>query len=503
MSEPAALTPVGEWRRLDPRMLIIHPVVELARALPALIGLLLAGRGSGHGSQWSLIATGIVAAAATLRWFTTRFRIAAGQIQLRHGLLRRRTVAAPLNRVRTVDVTAHAMHRVLGLARVVIGTGTSDRKGRPALALDGLRATDAAHLRDELLHRTLVAPSTVDTTVTDETEILRLPPSWVRYAPFTLSGALTAVAIASFAWRLNSEAHIDPERFGPLRTLVDHLSAAPLWRDVVELGAAAVVFIAAASTAGYVLAFWNFRLTRHAGGTLHVTRGLITSRATSIEERRLRGAEVSEPLLLRAVGGARALVIATGLRVGRGAERGGTMLMPPGPRREAVRVSATAVRTSGPFTAALIGHGPRARRRRFVRAVVGSLVLVATIGLIWAAAGARGWGWTGALVLVALSVPLAADRAGNLGHAVSDGYLVTQHGSLIRRRAVLACDGIIGANLRSTFFQRRAGLATLTATTAAGRQGYRVQDVAAAEALHLAGDILPGLLDEFMPEPVR
>ena len=503
VSEPAALTPVGEWRRLDPRMLIIHPIIELARALPGLVGLLLAGQGSGHGSQWSLIATGIVAATATLRWFTTRFRISAGQIQLRHGLLRRRTVAAPLDRVRTVDVTAHAMHRVLGLARVVIGTGTSDRKGRPGLTLDGLRAADAAHLREELLHRTPLAPSTVDITLPDETEILRLPPSWVRYAPFTLSGALTAVAIAGFAWRLSSEARIDPERFGPLRTFVDHLSAAPLWRDVVELGAAAVVFIAAASTAGYVLAFWNFRLTRHAGGTLHVTRGLITSRATSIEERRLHGAEVSEPLLLRAVGGARALVIATGLRVGRGAERGGTMLMPPGPRHEAIRVSAAAVRTSSPFTTPLIGHGPRARRRRFVRAIAGSLSIVAMIGLVWAAAGAHGWGWTGALVLVAVSVPLAADRARNLGHALTDGYLVTQNGSLVRRRAALACDGIIGVNLRSTFFQRRAGLATLTATTAAGRQGYRVQDVAAADAVRLAGDVVPGLLDEFVRQPVR
>ncbi|HYU65212.1 MAG TPA: PH domain-containing protein, partial [Jatrophihabitantaceae bacterium] len=124
-------------------------------------------------------------------------------------------------------------------------------------------------------------------------------------------------------------------------------------------------------------------------------------------------------------------------------------------------------------------------------------------GLVWAAAGAHGWGWTGALVLVALSLPLAADRASNLGHALTDSYLVTQNGALVRRRAVLSRDGIIGVNLRSTFFQRRAGLATLTATTAAGRQGYRVQDVAAADAVDLAGDVLPGLLDEFVRPPVR
>ena len=502
VSDPPDVAPVDEWRRLDPRMLVIHPVIEIVRAFPALIGLFIAGQGSGHGSRWSLVATALVAAAATLRYFTTRFRITPAQIQLRHGLLRRRTTAAPLDRVRTVDVTAHALHRVLGLARVVIGTGTSDRKGRPALTLDGLRIDDAGRLRDELLHRAPVNPpsvSTVDaaTPVRDETELFRLPRSWVRYAPFTLSGAITAVAIAGFAWRLIGEAHVDPDRFGPLHALIDHLSAAPLWQDVVEVGAAGIAFIALASTAGYVLAFWNFRLSRHRGGTLHMTRGLITSRATSIEERRLRGAEISEPLLLRAVGGARTMAITTGLRVGRGAERGGTMLMPPGPQADAVRIAAAVVGPAAPFTAPLVDHGPRARQRRYVRALGATLAVVAVTGLVWLAAGIGGWGWLGAAVLVPLSVPLAADRARSLGHALSGDYLVTRQGSLVRRRVVLARDGVIGVNLRSSFFQRRAGLATLTATTAAGRQGYRVPDVAEAEAVALADTLVPGLLEPF------
>ncbi len=497
------------WRRLDPRMLVIHPIVEIARAFPALIGLLLAGQGSGHGSRWSLIATAVVAGTATLRWFTTRFRITSTQIQLRHGLFRRRTVAAPMDRVRTVDVTAHALHRVLGLARVVIGTGTSDRRGRPALTLDGLRAADAAKLRAELLHRAPPAPQAATdhpaaaaNPADADREILRLPRSWVRYAPFTLSGALTAAAIAGFAWRVESEAHINPDRFGPLRDVMNHLSTAPLWRDGLEVIAAAIVFIAAASTAGYVLAFWNFRLSRHSGGTLHVSRGLITSRATSIEERRVRGAELSEPLLLRAVGGARTIVIATGLRVGRGAERGGTLLMPPGPHSEAVRVAGTVVGVSRPFTMPLRAHGRRARNRRFARAISGSVAAAALIALIWRVVGLHNWGWLGALVLVPLSLPLAADRARSLGHARSGGYLVTRRGSLVRRRAVLACDGVIGVNLRSTYFQHRAGLATLTATTAAGRQGYRVQDVAEPDAVQLACGLVPGLLDEFLqPQP--
>ena len=68
----------------------------------------------------------------------------------------------------------------------------------------------------------------------------------------------------------------------------------------------------------------------------------------------------------------------------------------------------------------------------------------------------------------------------------------------MRRRSVLACDGIIGWNLRRSFFQRRVGLATLTATTAAGTQRYAVPDVPDGEALRLADAALPGLLTPFL-----
>ena len=132
-------------------MLLIHPVREVGRALPALAGLLIAGSGSGH-EWWSLLALVLVMALSLLRWFTTRYQITAQQVQLRTGLLRRRTITTPIDRVRTVDVTAHALHRLLGLAKVAIGTGTSDRK-REGLVLDGLTAQAAGALRAELLHR--------------------------------------------------------------------------------------------------------------------------------------------------------------------------------------------------------------------------------------------------------------------------------------------------------------------------------------------------------------
>ena len=76
--------------------------------------------------------------------------------------------------------------------------------------------------------------------------------------------------------------------------------------------------------------------------------------------------------------------------------------------------------------------------------------------------------------------------------------VAVREGSLVRRRTVLTRDGIIGWNLRQSFFQRRAGVVTVEATTAAGRQRYAAEDVPAELAVRLADRALPGLLTPFL-----
>jgi putative membrane protein len=499
------------WRRLDRRMLLIHPIQEIPRALPALFAVFVAGSNSGRGLLWIAVGLAITLGLALSRWFTTRYRITEDRVEVATGLFRRRVRAVSRDRIRTVDVTARAMHRLLGLARVEIGTGRSDREDGGGVRLDGLTGTEAVALRAELLHRSRQAPApeaaaapgaaTPAPAEEPETELARLDPTWVRFAPFTLSGVVSVGVVLGFLLNVANEAHFDPENWGPARHLADRLGHAPVALTALALLLLALVAVVVASTVGYALAFWDFRLTRHPGGTLHVTRGLITTRATTIEERRLHGTEVSEPLLLRMVAGARLIAIATGLRVGRGAERGGSLLVPPAPRPEVQRVAAQVIGAAEPLTSPLTAHGPRARARRYTRALVVWALLVAALAVVHWAIGGPWWLPVAALALLPIAVALAADRYRNLGHAVVGGRLVAAHGSLVRRRAAVGAEGIIGWNVGRSFFQRRAGLATLTATTAAGEQHYDVQDVEIGEALRVAEELLPGLASPFL-EPV-
>jgi len=195
-------------------------------------------------------------------------------------------------------------------------------------------------------------------------------------------------------------------------------------------------------------------------------------------------------LLLRFARGARLQAIATGLRQ-RGSERGSALLVPPAPLSVVTAVEAAVLGSATIGTAKLTQHGPAARRRRYTRAL--GLTAVCVAGL-WALHFLAGWPIAAAAIAV-LGFPCAAllarDRYANLGHTLTEGRLVTRVGSLVRRRSTIAVAGVIGVTLRQSVFQRRSGLISLTATTAAGAQRYEVPDLTQRAAVDLAVVLVP------------
>jgi putative membrane protein len=194
------------------------------------------------------------------------------------------------------------------------------------------------------------------------------------------------------------------------------------------------------------------------------------------------------------VRGGRLSAIVTGLDR---SESGSSALLPPTPRRLVERVAAEVVGTPEPVHAALVDHGPRARTRRYARALVPALLVAAAL-VAAAAVDGVSWPVVVAAIIVAAALGLGHDRSRALGHRLVDGWLVARSGSLTRRRELLATEAIIGWNFRSTWFQRRAGLVTLVATTAGGRQSVTIPDVPEPVAIDVAVRGLPGLLDPFL-----
>ena len=98
-----------------------------------------------------LVLTAVVGVA---RWFTTSYRIDAdpesGQVQLRAGLLHRKVLSVPRNRIRSVQTDARLLHRLLGLAVLRVSTG-QEARAEHGFELNAVRVDEVPRLRAILL----------------------------------------------------------------------------------------------------------------------------------------------------------------------------------------------------------------------------------------------------------------------------------------------------------------------------------------------------------------
>ena len=468
------------WIRLNPRMLLVHPLREIIRYLPLILVALVAGSVGGE-PWWVYVLSGLGIVVGVLRWFTTSYRITDSHVQIKRGILNRQLLSVPRDRIRSVDVDSTILHRIFGLSVVKVGTGASH--GVENLEFNAMRSGDVPAFRREMLshvprNAAAATDSPDDADVTGR-NFSRWRRSWVRYAPFTLSGVSSIVVVVFFVLQTQFFEDGLLTRIPFVKYELGQITHLPTLTLVVWSTCIIVVAASIVAVVRYLLSYSGFSISRVDQSTLHITHGLLHTRQVTLDERRLRGIQLSEPLSLRAVGGAWTHAIMTGL----GRQRGGVALIsPPGPRDEAVRIATEIVSIEEALTEQLVQHGRRAHRRRYTRAATLAVVLA----LIALAAQLLGFVspavWWAFVVIVPGSVFLAWDRYRGLGHSLQPGWVVGRSGSLNRKRFVLATDGIIGWTIRRSFFQRRAGLATLIATTAAGRHRYDIPDLPFEEA---------------------
>lgn len=476
-AEPDAEIPRARHTSL--RILAVHTLTfaQARQLVPVALAVLAAtGLSSGRRTVVALVLGVTLAAlgAAALAWWRFTYVVGDGAVVVTRGVLARSVRTVPLDRVRGVEMEAPLLHRIFGLVRLRIDAAAGAiGNGNEELVVDGLRRVDGDRVRTALLgHR----PRTVSRTpgaaclpageppnVTEEV-ILRFDHRWLRYAP--LVGSYLAVPLAALGalFRVADEL---PGRYRP------HLPG-PGALTGPRIGGAAVVaalLLVLGSVIGAAAVNWQFRLVRR-GASLVAVRGLVTRRHTELEVDRIRGCTVTEGLGMRWVGAARASALVTGL--GNATRRG--QLLPLGPRAQAWALSTRLVENPGP----LRGHPPAARRRRLVRAVGPGLAVVCGGAVLTATAG---WWFLLAAggVLAAAGVPLGIGRYTALGHAAGPGSLAVRSGWLVREHTVLQRRAVVGWQVRQSFFQRRAGLATVLACVGAGSGGYAAIDLAAED----------------------
>ncbi|MBX7454743.1 PH domain-containing protein [Mycolicibacterium sp. 3033] len=464
-------------------MLLVHPIHEVLRQLPVLIASLVLGSTTGN-PLWTLAGVLLVVGYGAARWFTTTYRIGADDIRLRSGVLRRTVLSLPRTRIRSVSTDARPLHRLLGLTVVQVSTGRQ-AGGDTTFALDALPAGEVPRLRAMLLADPSALPEHQGVALPGQV-LARWQPSWLRYSP------LTAAGIVMIAAGLGLVAQT-----GALAALADSAVAragegvAQTLGTVGTVAAVALLLLAASVVVAVtrsLLTFGNLELRRDAD-VLHLSHGLVRVREHTFDMRRLRGGTLRQPLLVRWFGGARLDAVMTGV----GGAGEASQLLPPCPRATAEQVLTQLIDAPEAVCGPLTRHGPVATRRRWMRAlaVPAALALASSVAAVgW---GVPLWVWPVLAVATAGCAWLAVDRSRALGHRVGDGWLVSRAGSVLRHRDCVAAEGVVAWTVRQTLPQRRVGVATVIAATAAGEKRYEIVDVPVAAAWSIAAATSPWL----------
>ncbi|MHC9291098.1 PH domain-containing protein [Mycobacterium sp. LTG2003] len=471
MTEVPAVSP--QWQRLSPRMLFVHPVHEVLQQIPLLVGSVVLGSATGN-PLWTVAAIALTIAFGLARWFTTTYRIEPTEVQLRTGVLQRKVLSVPRNRIRSVSTDARLLHRALGLTVLRISTG-QEAKGDAEFALDAVQAEQVPRLRAILLADAVPVADTPPGRV-----LARWQPAWLRYSPLSFTGLAMIAAAVGLVYQAGAGALLGNSQLA--RSGLAFAERMGVFVSVIVSVLAVLVLSVVLSVLRSLVTYGNLELRRDRD-VLHLQHGLLRVREHTYDMRRLRGGSLREPLLVRLFGGARLDAVMTGV----GGEGEASLLLPPCPSATATTVLADLIEQPDAVSGPLRSHGRAAMRRRWTRA----LLLPALILVPLVVVRAPVWAWVLWAVLTLAAALLAADRARSLGHRVGAGWLVARAGSLERRRDCLQAAGIIGWTVRQTLLQRRAGVATLIAATAAGDKRYQVIDVPAAQAWSIVAAASP------------
>lgn len=453
---------------------------------------------AGSGGSWAiagifglvLLATVVGVGFSWLAWSYFTYGIVDDDLLVREGVLVKKRRTIPLARIQGVNVRADLFMRALGLAELRVQTaGGGDE---PEAVIGSIPLADAEVLRAALLrgHKTVREAAGTDA----ENPIFGADPAG-RMSDFrgALGGAEIAREVASFEFvlsigRLVLSAVTSKQimimiliAFG-FSGQFTQLFGTQVFEDAAEIVSALAIGVVvllvilavflgmAISVVVAVVRTWGF-VARRVEARVETEAGLLERRMTSLPVRRVQSVTIDETWLRRLLGYQAVYVETAGF--GRSDEdRGGlskAAIVPLAKRSEIRPLMHGLLPEAEEFPA------PRGLPRRSLRfyillpTLLTLLIAIPAIGLLAAVfpPGAIAVGAASLLVaLIVAGVRVLNWRAAGIG---MDGRAMTVRSGIIgHKRVRLGRNRIQSLNVRQTWFQRRVGLATLTASSISG-----------------------------------
>lgn len=474
----------------------LHPLTAVRDALAygtrvaslAFFGAII---GSGVGAipmevGFALVPLGAVAGAVfgVARYLAFEYELDATTLTIRSGVVRRRAREIPLDRVQNVDVEQGFLQRLLGLAVVRFETaGGGSTEGELRL----VSVEQAETLQGELRRRTREARRPAEGEAVADDAATGAPVSEPEPTLlYELSpGGLAVLAAVSFRWGtlplvLFSTPFAEDLLLRWLRSyvvpvlLAGRLSLSnPRLLGVVAGGIGALLLVGwVLSAAITVTRYYRFRLTR-VEDELRYERGLVRRFSGSVPLEKVQHLAVEENAAMRRLGYAALTIETAGYAPGGGGESGRAPSAIPLAPRGTVLGLVDAI--EGVDDVGVERPPARARRRYVGRYSIVVLALAAVFAAVHAMVLPLGVLWAVPAVALAAAVPAAHLKWANRGHRTGEHHVVTRSGVWRRATRVVPYYRLQTVFTERTVFQRRWGLASVVADTAAA-SGLRARE---------------------------
>lgn len=459
----------GAERRLHPWSWLFVLLAQLKEFAIPLLALLFFGRGGDWQEAAAALAAVVLSLVAVLRYYTYRFRIDAGELVIRDGVLQRQVRHLPLGRITTIALRQNPLHRLFGVAEVRLESATGGSEAEAQMRVLALRDAEALEALIRAARRGEAAPpaAAAEATETDDGIGKEAPPLlqvplgdllWLGLA--SNRGMVVVGAAIGVLWQ------VDPDGFGrhiPNLIAAVHGELRTLNVGLAYITTVVLLFIAASlalrllGVIVVVARHYGYRL--HDGGVrLSSEGGLLTRQRNHLPRRKIQRWVIDEPWLLRRRGLRRLRVETAGGRSD-GEEHGGE-LVPVAPRATVLALLQRWVPDADLEALDWQPVHPRAWRRW----AFAPTVIVAGIVL----AQCLFFGAQALPLLLLLPVPawLARREARFAGWARRGGLLFWRDGAITRRWLVLGLAQTQTLRLSQSPFDRRAGMADLLADSA-------------------------------------
>jgi putative membrane protein len=296
---------VPQWRRIDPASVWVNTLPQAWRYISGFwwIALIALYDGSSLNFGFSdllilfaIFLSGLVSSA--VHYMTLRFRFFDGKLEIRQGLINKRSRVIDPKRIQNIELVRNPFHRIAGLVELRIETaGESREEG----LLSALNEESAAELKAQLESCKDVA---VDTENIEQADVDTSIGELIAYG---LSSKVTGVAV--IMWLIASDVLT---RAGYSASFIEDGNLSPVLAVSVIVLSFAVAWLVAVGIA--IIKHWNHQVFFGNNG-LTTLEGLFTKKRVEMALTKVQMVIIHEPFLRRLMGFGTVSIETAGVRM--------------------------------------------------------------------------------------------------------------------------------------------------------------------------------------------